>query len=91
MICIYDIKLFWLDLSRPEIVSHEKVILEYRFSFFEVSILPNFVWGNYPLGFESFVLFVSCESHVREVTSTYSGLYVEIDRFRLLGFFHVFI
>ena len=71
MVFIYDIKLFWLDLSRSEVVSHEKVILEYRFSFFEVSILPNFVWGNCLSGFESFVLFVSCKSRVREVTSMY--------------------
>jgi len=31
MVFIYDIKLFWLDLSSLKIVSHEKVILEYQF------------------------------------------------------------
>lgn len=46
---IYDLELILLDLSRPEYVSLEKVSLEYQSSFFEVSILPNFVWGTIPL------------------------------------------
>jgi len=76
---IYALKLFWLDLSRPEVISPEKFILEYQSVFFEVSILLNFVWGNYPLGFESSMLIVV---RVREVTSMCLDLFVKNWPFR---------
>jgi len=44
--------------------------------------------GDFPLGFVLVVIIVICESRVRKVTSAYSGLYMEIDRFRLLGYLH---
>ena len=43
--------------------------------------MPNLVWGNYPLGFESSMLIVVC---VREVTSACSDLFVESWPFRVL-------
>jgi len=66
----------------------EKFIFEYQSVFFEVSILPNFVCRNYPLGFESSMLIVV---RVREVTSTCSDLFMESWPFRVLRFVYSLI
>ena len=58
----------------------EKFIFEYRSVFFEVSILPNLVWGISPLGFESSMLIVA---RVHEVTSARTDLFVESWPFRI--------